>query len=164
MQTYPYPRNLMQTLNDDQPNALALLNGNKDYPTITGIVKFYQTPYKGIIIQAEFLRLPLYTPADIPSFYGFHIHENADCSDNFAKTGDHYNPKEQPHPFHAGDLPPLTSCDGYAWMNFYAQQLTLDDVIGKSVVVHAQADDFTSQPSGNSGSKIACGIIEKWEP
>lgn len=164
MQIYPYPRNLMQTLNEAPPNALALLNGNKDYPNITGIVKFYETPYEGIILQAEFFRLPPTTPAGIPSFFGFHIHEVGDCSEGFTKTGGHYNPNKQPHPYHAGDLPPLTTCDGYAWMNVYIQQLSLQDVIGKSVVVHSHADDFTSQPSGNSGDKIACGIIEAWEP
>lgn len=99
---------------------------------------------------------------DIPSFYGFHIHESGNCSNNFANTGGHYNPKHQPHPYHAGDLPPITSCDGYSWMCIYIEQLALSDVLGRSVVVHAKADDFTSQPSGNSGEKIACGVIEEW--
>ena len=102
------------------------------------------------------------TYPDIPSFYGFHIHEHGDCSHSFANTGGHYNPQNQPHPFHAGDLPPVTSCDGYSWMSVYIQQLRLNDVIGRSVVLHGRADDFTTQPSGNSGEKIACGIVEKW--
>ena len=63
---------------------------------ISGIVKFYNTPYKGIIISAEFFHLPPYTPSNIPSFYGFHIHEKGDCSNNFANTGGHYNPLEIP--------------------------------------------------------------------
>lgn len=99
---------------------------------------------------------------DIPSFYGFHIHELGDCSHNFAGTGGHYNPNNQPHPYHAGDLPPITSCDGYSWMCVYIQQLRLPDVIGRSVILHGMADDFTTQPSGNSGEKIACGVVEKW--
>ena len=63
---------------------------------------------------------------------------------------------------HAGDLPPITSCDGYSWMCVYLQQLRLEDVIGRSVIVHGHADDFSTQPSGNSGEKIACGIVEAW--
>lgn len=65
-------------------------------------------------------------------------------------------------PYHAGDLPPIISCDGYFWMCVYIEQLALADILGCSVVVHAKADDFTSQPSGNSGDKIACGVIEEW--
>ena len=65
-----------------------------------------------------------------------------------------------PFPYHAGDLPPLVSMNGYAWMCVYVQHLDLKNVIGRSVVVHSQADDFTTQPSGNSGEKIACGVID----
>ena len=58
--------------------------------------------------------------------------------------------------------PPITSCDGYSWMCVYILQLRLSDVIGRSIILHGMADDFTTQPSGNSGEKIACGIVEKW--
>lgn len=162
MNQYPYPFSINRDMTDAPPNAYALVNGSPKYPDISGIVKFYDTPYQGIILYAEFLHLPLYTPEDIPSFYGFHIHEHGDCSHNFSNTGGHYNPKNQPHPYHAGDLPPITSCDGYSWMSVYIRQLRLKDVIGRSVIVHGMADDFTTQPSGNSGEKIACGIVEKW--
>lgn len=162
MYHYPYPYTIYQNICDTPPNAYALMNGSTNYPEISGIIKIYETPYQGIILHAEFFHLPLYTPSDIPSFYGFHLHEVGDCSNDFSKTGGHYNPKNQPHPYHAGDLPPITSCDGYAWMCVYIQQLRLSDVIGRSVILHGMADDFTSQPSGNSGDKIACGIVEKW--
>ena len=162
MSKYPYPFTVSQEMTDVPPGAYALVNGNATYPDISGMVKFYETPYKGIILYAKFFHLPLYTPYDIPSFYGFHIHEHGDCSLNFANTGGHYNPKIQPHPYHAGDLPPITSCDGYSWMCVYIQQLRLQDVIGRSVILHGMADDFTTQPSGNSGEKIACGIVAKW--
>ena len=162
MDQLPYPSTITSDMIDTPPNAFALVNGSKTYPEISGIVKFYNTPYKGIIISAEFFHLPPYTPSNIPSFYGFHIHEKGDCSNNFANTGGHYNPLNVPHPYHAGDLPPLMSSDGYAWMYTFAKHLTLSDVIGRSVVVHGKADDFTSQPSGNSGDKIACGVIEEW--
>lgn len=162
MLPFPYPNSITPQMIDTPPNAFALVNGSETYPGISGIVKFYNTPYHGLIISAEFFHLPSYTPSNIPSFYGLHIHEKGDCSHNFADTGPHYNPNNQPHPYHSGDLPPIMSSDGYSWMCVFAQQLTLEEVIGRSVIVHGQADDFTTQPSGNSGEKIACGVIEAW--
>lgn len=73
------------------------------------------------------------------------------------------SPNNQPHPYHLGDFPPITSCDGYSWMYVYIQQLQLKDVIGRSIVLHGMADDFTTQPSGNSGDKIACGVVTEWK-
>ena len=96
-----------------------------------------------------------------PAFFAFHIPENGDCSRNFENTGAHYNPDNVPHPEHAGDLPPLLSNDGYAWMVFYDSFLTLPMILNRSIVIHRNPDDFTTQPSGNAGEKIACGVIEK---
>lgn len=73
----------------------------------------------------------------------------------------HFNPGGMSHPFHAGDFPPLLSNQGYAWMSFFDRRFTIDEIIGKTVVIHAKADDFTSQPSGNSGNPIACGEIRR---
>ena len=96
-------------------------------------------------------------------FYGFHIHEGASCtgkqSDSFANTGGHYNPGNKSHPQHAGDLPPLLSDAGEAWMSVYTSRFFPEDVIGKTVVIHDRPDDFHTQPSGDSGEKIACGKI-----
>ncbi|MBT9777985.1 superoxide dismutase family protein, partial [Clostridium sp. MCC353] len=78
---------------------------------------------------------------------------------HFAHTGEHYNPTNQPHPDHAGDLPPLLGNQGYAWTSFYDKRFTVDQIMGRAVIIHQKADDFTSQPSGNSGEKIACGVI-----
>lgn len=156
---YPCYDYFMNLMHNNSPQALARVYGSADYPDLKGTVRFYQTPYEGILIAAEFYHLPAYTPSEIPAFYGFHIHENADCSENFTQTGNHYNPLMQPHPYHAGDMPPLLSCNGYSFMTFYAEQLTIPQVIGKSVIVHGLADDFTTQPSGNAGNKIACGVI-----
>lgn len=89
-----------------------------------------------------------------------HIHENGDCSDNFSKTGQHYRLPGQEHPSHLGDLPPLLSNQGYAWTAFYDKRFTLPDILGRSLVIHGGTDDFRSQPSGDSGSKIACGVIK----
>lgn len=155
---YPCYDYFMNLMHENSPQAIALVYGNRKYPDLKGTVRFYQTPYEGILIAAEFYHLPSEN-TDSPSFYGFHIHENGDCSDDFANTGGHYNPLNQPHPEHAGDMPPLFSCNGYSFMTFYAEQLTISQVIGKSVIVHEKPDDFTTQPSGNAGNKIACGVI-----
>jgi len=79
----------------------------------------------------------------------------------FPNTGNHYNPGNVPHPEHAGDLPPLLSNSGYAWMSFYTSRVNVEDIIGRSLVIHSMRDDFTTQPSGNSGDKIGCGVIER---
>lgn len=97
---YDYFINLMH---DSSPQALALVYGSRKYPDLKGTVRFYQTPYEGILISAEFYHLPSEAYGSL-SFYGFHIHENGDCSDDFINTGNHYNPLRQPHPEHAGEV------------------------------------------------------------
>jgi len=143
-----------------QPMATAHISGGNQYPDIEGAVKFYSIPYEGVLIEVQIFNLPQ-KEENVPAFFGFHIHEIGDCSNGFANTGNHYNPKELPHPYHAGDLVPLLSANGYCWMCFYDNALTLPEILDKSIIIHSKPDDFTSQPSGNSGDKIACGVI-KW--
>ena len=66
---------------------------------------------------------------------------------------------DQMHPHHAGDLPPLMSVDGYAWSAFYDDVLELYNIVGRAVIIHRNPDDFTTQPSGNAGEMMACGVI-----
>ena len=82
------------------------------------------------------------------------------CISPFDQVGSHYTPTSQPHPDHAGDLPPLFSTFGYAWTIFYDGRVSINEIIGKSIIIHSNKDDFTPQPSGNSGKKIACGVIQ----
>ena len=56
-------------------------------------------------------------------------------------------------------MPPIFGNDGYSYMSFFTNRFNLSEIIGKSVIIHSNTDDLTSQPSGNSGEKIACGII-----
>lgn len=105
--------------------------------------------------------------------HGFHVHQVGDCSaPDASSAGDHFNPDGAAHgapntpPHHAGDLGNITAdASGNATLDLRFQQISLgggaaNDVIGKSVVVHAQADDLSSQPSGNAGARIACGVIQ----
>ena len=73
----------------------------------------------------------------------------------------HYNPKDCEHPYHAGDLPSLFGNNGLAAAAFLTDRFFVDDVIGKVVIIHDHPDDFTTQPSGSSGTKIACGVIQR---
>lgn len=102
-----------------------------------------------------------------------HIHETGSCADMGKAAGGHFNPDNNPHSNpddmdgHAGDLPNLTANDnGVATINYVNKKITTDlagkySVHRRSFIVHAGADDYTSQPAGDSGNRIACGIIEK---
>lgn len=143
------------------PSAVAWVRGGASAPAISGLVKFYHTPYGGVLVEAEIFNLPNKNMPGATDFYAMHIHQNGDCSDNFANTGEHYNPTNAAHPNHAGDMVPLLGNEGYAWTAFYDKRFKIEDILGRSVVIHSHPDDFTTQPSGNSGGKIACGTIMK---
>lgn len=150
-----------QLLTYERPQAVAWITGNSSYPRLSGLVKFYQTNYGGVLVEAEIFNLPNIETEGSSDFYAMHIHEFGDCSDDFSHTGMHYNPKSLPHPDHAGDMPPLLGNQGYAFSVFYDKRFTIQDIIGKSVVIHDNRDDFTSQPAGDSGTKIGCGEIKR---
>lgn len=154
--------NFEYLISNTLPQAMAWVTGGEAYPEISGLVKFYPTAYGGVLVAAEFFNLPNVTTPESTSFYAFHIHENGDCSQNFTRTGNHFNPTGSLHPGHAGDFPPLLGNQGYAFSVFYDKRFQIGDIMGKSVIVHSHADDFTSQPAGNSGTKIACGIIRPY--
>ena len=77
----------------------------------------------------------------------------------FPNARAHYNPHDCHHPYHAGDMPPLFGADGYAFLTFVTSRFTVNEIIGKTIIVHSEPDDFSTQPSGNAGEKIACGVI-----
>ena len=145
-----------------RPAAKAELKGAPDYPEISGTVKFYQTK-PGVIVVAEVYGLPHTQGSCNGEIFAFHIHEGNSCTGNsedpFANAGEHYNPHGCEHPEHAGDLPPLFGNQGYAWSAVLTARFTTDEIIGRTVIVHRNVDDFTSQPAGNAGPKIACGVI-----
>lgn len=144
-------------LSQREPDAVAWIKGNEGNPNLSGQISFYRTLGNAILISVEMFGLP--DKENLTGFYGMHIHEYGNCEDFFEKTGVHYNPENVPHPKHAGDMPPLLSDHGYAWMAFFDQRFTIEEIIDRSVVIHKQRDDFTTQPSGDSGEKIGCGVI-----
>lgn len=146
-------------LEKNEPVATAWVRGGEEAPQLSGTVKFYNTPYGGVLVEAEVFGLPNVTAQNSSNFFAMHIHEYGDCSAGFTKVGGHYNPQGYPHPHHAGDLIPLLGNQGYAWASFYTKRFRISDIIGKSVIIHALPDDFVTQPSGNSGPMIGCGQI-----
>ncbi len=144
--------------------AKAIIKGGKKYPKINGIVTFRETK-NGVILTAKINNLPQSQDKCTGRFFGFHIHEGSSCSgnlnDEFANSKSHLNSTNCPHPFHIGDLPPLVENNGYSYMRVLINKFKIKDILGKVIIIHDSADDFNSQPSGNSGNKIACGIIEK---
>lgn len=132
--------------------ALACVSGEGE---IRGTVKFYPVPC-GTLVVAEITGLP----KNESGFFALHIHEGHSCSgQGFADTLGHYNPEKTEHPRHAGDLPPLLSRNGRAFLAAETDRFKISQIIGRTVVIHSEADDFHSQPAGNSGKKIACGRI-----
>lgn len=145
-----------------KPSAIAIVRGSSEYPKINATVRFYQTR-SGVLVYAEATGLINDNSECESHIFGFHIHQGNECSGNsddpFANAKTHYDTKGCPHPAHAGDLPPLWGCDGKAVSVFLTNRFTVNEIIGKTVIIHSQPDDFTTQPSGNSGKKIACGVI-----
>jgi superoxide dismutase, Cu-Zn family len=106
-----------------------------------------------------------------PGLHGFHIHEKSDCSaPDAASAGGHFNPTNTPHgnpssgSHHGGDMPMLEAdASGNATLDVTLDTVTLRDgpnsIVGRSVVVHNDADDYKTQPAGNSGARLACGSI-----
>ena len=141
-------------------NAVCFIKGGPYNQCINGKILFYNSD-QGTVICIDISGLP----DNSCNIFGFHIHEGMTCTGNetdpFSDTGMHYNPNGAEHPCHAGDLPPHFSAAGKAFMVFLTNRFSVNEVIGKTVVIHSNADDFTTQPSGNSGSKIACGIIRR---
>lgn len=140
------------------PDAAAGVRGNG----ICANVKFFGTE-NGVIAVVEARGLPWSDEICKGAVLGMHIHAGTDClprgEDRFGGAMGHYDTDKCPHPFHAGDMPPLFSNGGYAFSAFFTDRFSVKDIIGKTVIIHSHPDDFTSQPAGMSGEKLACGII-----
>ena len=146
------------------PAVYANVCGKDEYASIKANVYFYRLMEK-VFVVVDAQGLPQNGGECGENVFGFHIHSGESCtgneSDPYADAKTHYNPRNCPHPEHSGDMPPIFGNNGSAFKGFVTDRFTIEEIIGKTVIIHSKADDFTTQPSGNSGEKIACGIIKK---
>lgn len=147
--------------------AIAYITGGPLAPSLRGTVTFTEVS-GGTEVSVEVNGLPAYKPAvdGNPPIgpHGFHIHEGGTCTagnqvEPFKAAGEHWNPTNQPHGNHAGDFPVLFSNNGYSKMTFFTNKFTVDQVIGKVVIIHESPDDYRTQPAGAAGKRLACGVI-----
>lgn len=157
-------KSLTEILAHQMPKACANIRGSQKFPHIRGCVYFYQAG-KGVLVLTQVTGLPDRKEECKNEIFAFHIHEGTQCAgtkeDPFSLAKEHYNPKDCMHPNHAGDLPPLFGNHGFALSCFYTENFDIEDIIGKTVIIHQKSDDFTTQLSGNAGTKMACGVIKK---
>ena len=128
-----------------------------------GEVTLTETPH-GLLVQGKLSSVP-------PGEHAIHIHETGQCEADFATAGGHLNPDRRKHGIlapegkHGGDLPNLqVGADGRAQFDFFAHGLKLTDIQdpdGAAVIVHAGVDDYRSDPAGNAGDRIACGVVTR---
>lgn len=135
------------------PDLSAKIEGNN----IKGNAYFWGTNY-GVVCLVDVYGLP------INKFLGVHIHEGVSCTpkmppNQFGNAGAHLNPNNALHPNHMGDLPVIYTNSGHALSANLINKFTLRDIKGKTIIIHSQADDFRTQPAGDSGMRIACGVI-----
>lgn len=145
-----------------RPQAEAQLRGSDAHSGLRGTVRLYQTE-AGVLLAAAVEGLPQSAGGCGADVFAFHIHSGGRCAGNardpFAEALTHYDPGHCPHPGHAGDLPPLFGSGGRAVLLFLTERFTVEELLGRTVIIHARPDDFTTQPSGAAGEKIACGVI-----
>ncbi|WP_026478147.1 superoxide dismutase family protein [Alkaliphilus transvaalensis] len=151
----------------ERQTAVARIKGGPLRPEISGVVYFINVA-GGTEVYAYIQGLPPYQPAtndqDPIGPHGFHIHEFGTCEigdpqDPFQAAGGHWNPRNQPHGNHAGDFPVLFSNDGMARMSFFTDRFRVWEAVGKAVIIHRNPDDYRSQPAGDAGKRLACGLI-----
>ncbi len=122
------------------------------------------------------VKMTLKVQGATPGTHAVHLHESGDCSaPDATSAGPHWNPMNKAHgkrmendgEFHAGDIANLeVGDDGTGTLEITAKDWTIgtgtaSDVVGKAVIIHADPDDFVSQPSGNAGSRVGCGVVTK---
>ena len=135
---------------------------------VTGTVQFFPQADGSVQVKGRVEGLAPNTE------HGFHVHEKGDCSSGDGlSAGGHFNPGQQAHgkfndskAHHIGDLPSLDAdTKGVAVVDFVSKELKLDrgsnGILGRSLIVHNDPDDYTTQPTGNSGARLACAVIER---
>jgi Cu-Zn family superoxide dismutase len=148
-------------------HAEAILSGTYPDTAVDGSVSFHTTPDGSVIMT-----LDITVPAKAGRSVAIHIHEHGDCGDIAMMAHGHWNPTNAQHGgwgtanFHRGDIGNVKlNAKGKATLTLTTVLWTLGgtpgkNIIGKSIIVHGGMDDYTTQPTGNSGTRIGCGVIK----
>lgn len=140
-------------------NVYAIMHGGSKNPDINGMVTFGRTE-RGVLITAEIYGLSEKSESAV---YPLCIHNGScmslDENGEFCKGEGYFNPDKLPPPMRSGDLPPLFACGGYAYMQVVTNRFSIEDIIGKSVIIHSPSKDVFPSEISDSPRKIACGII-----
>jgi Cu-Zn family superoxide dismutase len=155
------PADAMQKTAPGAARAVAVLR-SADTGKVEGTI-WFEPSGSNVAVKARITGLT-------PGTHGFHVHEFGDCSAaDFTSAGGHFNPMTQPHGAptanmrHVGDLGNIEAgADGTATIDLKDAQLALSGmhgIVGRAVIVHAKADDLKTQPTGDAGGRLACGVI-----
>ena len=140
-------------------NVYAIMRGGSKNPDINGMVTFGRTE-RGVLITAEIYGLSDKFPGEV---YPFCIWDGScmslDKDGEFCNGDGYFNPEKLAPPMRAGDLPPLISCKGYAYMQVVTNRFSIEDIIGKSVIIHSPSNQAFPEETSDDLKKIACGII-----
>jgi superoxide dismutase, Cu-Zn family len=129
-----------------------------------GTVQFVQLADGAVRVSVNLTGVP-------PGIHGFHVHDKGDCGDNGNAAGGHFNPSGTAHgapdvdPHHAGDFGNVTADDnGTVKTEFTTRSVAVEaganSAVGRAVILHANPDDLKTQPTGNAGGRIACGVVQ----
>ena len=132
--------------------------------TAQGTVHLQELADGGVEVQVDLTGVPA-------GVHGFHVHEFGNCGDNGNAAGGHFNPTSMPHAapdaasHHAGDFGNVTAgANGEVHTRFTTRSITVTEgqrsAVGKAIILHANPDDLMTQPTGNAGGRIACGVVE----
>jgi superoxide dismutase, Cu-Zn family len=145
-----------------RPTATATLTPTSG-STAQGTVRFVQLADGAVEVSVDLTGVPAGT-------HGFHVHDKGDCGDNGNAAGGHFNPSATAHgapqadPHHAGDFGNVTAnASGAVRTTFTTRSVTVEaganSAVGHAVILHANPDDLATQPTGNAGARIACGVV-----
>ena len=150
-------------------SVMAKLQGDPGNTAFSGSITFSPAPDGGVHVVADVKGVP-------PGKHGLHLHANGECvhgdeaGKHFSSAGGHFNPANATHacpptdPRHAGDFGKIeVDASGNGHLDLVSKDISVaagaTSVVGKAVILHAGADDCTTQPTGNSGDRLACGVI-----
>ena len=132
--------------------------------TAAGTVRLTQMADGSVQVKVDLTGVPA-------GVHGFHIHDKGDCGDNGNAAGGHFNPASTAHgapdatPHHSGDFGNVTAdASGEVHTSFNTHSVTVEaganSAVGHAVILHANPDDLVTQPTGNAGARIACGVVQ----